>query len=292
MTTSTDKRHPDSHDHPVVVFVHSTRTRAAKLADVDLASLDAAATESLVASVAALENQVAELKARAVERAQELGVPRSAGTRSTAIWLARHIRVTPAVARRTTRLADSLRDRPVLRHAACAGVVNLDQAVAIHLALREFDRASVDPGLTERDLVARAIECDVPALREAGRQALDDADPDGAAARRSAEVDASQHRAARTTRLSMYDDSGRTHGRFVLPTEKGHQLRAALEGIIEPGRPIESSEQHRGADPERLGRAFVDLLDGAFRSRRVSDLLEAPRRLRDRRRRHDRVRAA
>ncbi|MEO9322467.1 DUF222 domain-containing protein [Nocardioides sp. C4-1] len=268
-----------------MTFVHATRVRAATLADVDLDSLDAAATESLVASVAALENQVAELKARAVGRARDLGLPRASGTRSTAVWLARHTRIEPAVARRTTRLADSLRARPDLRHAMCVGAVNLDQAVAIRASLRTFERASIDPAVVERHLVEQASLCNVGALRDLARQALDDADPAGAAARRAAEHHARQHRATGTTRLSMYDDDGRTHGRFILPVEKGHQLRAALESLVEPGRAATDTEAQRTPDAESLGRAFVQLLEGSIRSRRVSDLLDAPRRLRDRRRR-------
>src|SRR5215218_3603702 len=94
--------------HPVAGFVRAARRRLDALAETPMWSLGAAETEALVADLATVEAQLAELEARAIAHAEDLHLPREKGCKNTTQWVAATTHLTTAAAGRKTRLAEAL----------------------------------------------------------------------------------------------------------------------------------------------------------------------------------------
>lgn len=116
----------------------------------------------------------------------------------------------------------------------------------------------------ETHLVAAAAHHDAKALRILGKRLLEVVAPDEADAHEARLLEAEEARAAQATRLTLVDDGhGQVHGRFTIPTLAGAQLKKMLLALTAPKHltAAETASVERRPTPQRLGAAFVELIE-------------------------------
>ena len=88
--------------------------------------------------------------------------------------------------------------------------------------------------------------------------------PDLADAYESDRLEKEEAKAAQAARLTMTDDGhGKVHGRFTLPTLQAAELKKMLLALAAPKHlaATEGPGVERRPGPERMGRAFMELID-------------------------------
>lgn len=254
--------------HPIATVVCAAREAIADLADMPTWTLDASASRELVKEIAALEAQVAELEARVIGQAEQSGAVAEDGARSVQAWLRHHTKITAGEASRKARLAGVGEQT---RSALTRGQLHAEQALVITSAVRELadgdEVTQDDQRRAEKFLVAEAAHVDAHDLRRLGRRILETIDPAAADEHEARLLEKQEARAAKQTRLSMWDDGeGLTHGTFAMPTAQASMLRKALHAHAAPKhvRAVEGAGAY-DADkptPARLGEAFVAYVEG------------------------------
>ncbi len=238
--------------HRVSAATAQMRAIAGTVADASVWSMDPAETTSTLVELTRLEAQVAELKARVAEHADD---------QTLDAWGHRTRQTTPAVFGQV-RLGHALVVRSHVRDALAAGDLVVDQARVIVRALEQLP-GDLDPELTEqaeRHLVAEARHHTARTLRILGRRLLDVVAPDLADAHEAKLLEREERDALLATKLTLWDDGhGTTHGRFTLPTYHGAALKKMLLAIAAPKRQEPGAERKPG--PERQGRAFCELIE-------------------------------
>ncbi|MEI5675649.1 MULTISPECIES: HNH endonuclease signature motif containing protein [unclassified Nocardioides] len=253
--------------HPVPGLLARTGDNVAALRDAWLLNLSADETGRALIEADRLQSQLTELQARLAAHADAVDTAGPSGATSTANWLAVATRQTRTSTHRLMRLADAL-DRELyepVRHALAEDAVNPEQALVITDAVDALP-AEVTDRVREKAigiLLDHARHHDAKDLRRIGKRILDVVAPEIGEAHEAKLLAAEEHRALASARVTMSDDGhGTTYGRFQVPTATGDTLRKMLTAIAAPKR-------HTGADrgevrrpgPERMGRAFVELLD-------------------------------
>jgi hypothetical protein len=252
--------------HRVSVATAQMRAAAASVAGASVWSMDAAETAATLVALTRLEAQVAELKARVAVHADFLSVGAAAGATSTANWLAHQTKQTRPAAHRVLRLGQVLENRPATATALAAGEVLVEQAQVIVHALEQLP-TDLDADLVaraERHLVAEAAHHDAKTLRIIGRRLLEVIAPDEADAHEAALLEQEEREAMQACRLTMTDDGhGKTYGRFTLPTTQSGMFKKMLLALAAPKHltAMEGASVERRPGPERLGRAFCELIE-------------------------------
>ena len=228
--------------------------------------MDAGETGAVLDDVLRAEAQLSELKARLVSHAGAVDLPAQSAAKSTAHWLAHRATMTAAQARRTTTMATGLEQHGHPRAALVAGRIHLEQAEVILRALADLPDG-LDLLTLERaecHLLAEAAHHDAKALRTLGRRLLEVIDPDAAEAQEAQVLEREERDAQAAARLVMWDDGhGKVHGRFTLPALEGAMLAKAVLAFAAPRhRSAQGRLGARRPSPERLGRAFAELISG------------------------------
>ena len=164
------------------------------------------------------------------------------------------------------RFGYQLDTHPLVKDTLAAGDLLADQAhVIIHAVTQLPD--TLDPDLVaqaEAHLVAQAQDHDAKALRILGRRLLDVIDPAAADAHEAKLLERDEADAAMVCRLTMVDDGhGKVHGRFTLPTLQAAALKKMVLALAAPKHvaATEGAGVQRRPGPERMGRAFAELVD-------------------------------
>ena len=252
--------------HRVASATAQLREIADGVVDVSVWSMTAAEAASTLVELTRLEAQVVELKARVAAHADELQVGHDAGATSTANWLAHTTKQTLPAAAGTVRLGYDLATHDLVRDALAAGELRTEQARVIIDAVRALP-GDLDPDLViraEHHLVGEAAHHDARTLRILGRRLLEVVAPDLADAHEADLLEKEEAKAAEATRLTMTDDGhGKTHGRFTLPTAQAAMLRKYLLALAAPKHlaATQGAGVERRPGPERLGRAFAELIE-------------------------------
>ncbi|NUS51831.1 MAG: DUF222 domain-containing protein, partial [Nocardioidaceae bacterium] len=185
------------------------------------------------------------------------------GATSTTAWLAHATRCTRAAARSDVRLAHALEEErhAVTRTALAAGDLTLDQARVVVGSLHALpDDAPpwVRPEAQKRLVELAALHAP-PALRLLGRRVYEVVDPEAADRDEGRRLEAQEAAAARATYLQLQDNHDGTHSlRARLPDLHAAMLTKALHALDQPRLRPDGPTPTR---PERLGRAFCDLLE-------------------------------
>src|SRR3954469_14314627 len=252
--------------HQVSAAVARMREAADAVTDASVWSMDPAQTKATLVEVTRLEAQVAELKLRVAAHAGELRLGEEEGATSTATWWAHTTRQVRPTATGQVRLAHALTERTHVRAALAAGELRVEQAgVIIHALAKppgDLDAELVERA--ERHLVAQARHHHAKELQVLGRRLLDVIAPDVADAHEARLLAREEADALAACRLTIVDDGhGQTHGRFTLPTLHGAMLKKMLLAIAAPKHQTATHGQgvERRPGPERLGRAFCELLE-------------------------------
>jgi hypothetical protein len=252
--------------HRVASATAQLRGIADTLVDASVWSMDPVEAAITLVELTRLESQVTELRSRVAAHADELQVGSEVG--STANWLAHQTRQTRPGVARTVRLGYDLATHDLVRAALARGDLRVEQAQVILHAVKTLPE-DLDPDLViraERHLVTAAQQHDAKALKILGRRLLEVVAPDLADAHEADLLEQEEARAAQATRLTMTDDGhGKTYGRFTLPTAHAARLKKMLLAIAAPKHQTATHGPGAGVQrrpgPERLGRAFVELIE-------------------------------
>lgn len=249
--------------HPVPGLLARTGDNLTALRDAWLLNLSADETGRALIEADRLQSQLTELQARLAAHADAVDTAGPSGATSTANWLAFATRQTRTSTHRLMRLAAAL-DRELyepVRRALADGAVNPEQALIVTDAVDTLP-AEVTTAVRQKAigiLLDDAQHHDAKDLRRIGRRILDVVAPEIGEAHEAKLLAAEEQRALAAPRLTMSDDGhGTTFGRFQVPTATGDTLRKMLTAIAAPRR---HHGQERRPGPERMGRAFVELLD-------------------------------
>ena len=257
---------PTTPRHRVSIETARMRDHLASLDQVPVWSMDPLEAGATLADLTRLEAQVVALKTRVAAHADTVEAGTEHGASSTANWLAHTTRTTRPAAHRTVRLGHTLAAHDTVRHALATGDLMTEQAEAIIDAVEQLPD-DLESDLVERaeaHLVAEAAHHDAKALRILGKRLLEVIAPDQADAHEARLLEAEEARAAEATRLTMVDDGhGQTHGRFTIPTLAGAQLKKMLLALAAPKHltAAETASVERRPSPQRLGAAFVELIE-------------------------------
>lgn len=231
-----------------------------------------------LASVTALEAQVASLRLALLGEAEQRRVAEQSGATGTDAWAAQLTGSTRAVMAGGLRLARLLRETyAATREAFAAGRIGVDQVRVIVNAAERLP-AKVTPAQraeAEQVLVDKAVAgIDPGRLRQAARRMLERIDRELADEHEADQLEKEQQRAEAETWLSLRDNGdGTVSGRFTIPELHAALLRAALEKLTAPrrwsrnkaGQPV-VDDTVPGEGPtlswtERLGAGFCELLE-------------------------------
>jgi hypothetical protein len=254
--------------HRVASATAQLRGIADTLVDASVWSMDAVETASTLVELTRLESQVTELRSRVAAHADELQVGSDVGATSAANWLAHTVKDTRPGAARTVRLGYDLAPHDLVPAGLARGDRRVGQAQVILHAVNDLPDG-LDPDLViraERHLVTAAQQHDAQALKILGRRLLEVVAPELADAHEADLLEQEEARAAQATRLTMTDDGhGKTYGRFTLPTAHAARLKKMLLAIAAPKHQTATHGPGAGVQrrpgPERLGRAFVELIE-------------------------------
>jgi hypothetical protein len=250
--------------HPVTRVVLGVREQLTCLTTTPVWSMTPGETTATIADLGALAAQVAELKARLLSHATRIDLPGATAASCTANWHAHTTKTTRPTARRAMRLATGLETHEPTRQALSQGTVHLEQAEVILRALAELPDDLDPPVLAKAEayLLGQAAHHDAQTLRIMGRHLLEVIDPDAADAHEAKLLEREERDAQAATRLTMWENDGKVHGRFTLDILTGAILKKAVLAF--------ASRRHRASTgpldpelrptPERLGRAFTELI--------------------------------
>jgi hypothetical protein len=218
----------------------------------------------LVEQVAALEAQLAAVRAEALVEVDTRAVPRRRlRWASTSDWLAHATGCTKSHATRTLRHAhDLLGDRGETLQALRSGAVSSAQAAVVADAIADLPGDRMLRRRAERTLLEEAARLDATDLSKVARRIADTVDPDREDRKAEAEL-AREEREAHARRFFSLSDDGaggvRLHGRGTL--EDAAVLRAALLPLTqpEPSTDPETGEE-RELDPRDHGARMWDAL--------------------------------
>ncbi len=219
--------------------------------------------------------QAAELRLRLVAVAHSRDLAKRDAATSTPAWFAGRARLDRREAGRLVRLAAALdRDATATRTALAAGEVNADQAQVICRVLADLptDVIATDRVRAEAWLIEQAQHWGPAELARLGKRIFEVIARDQADAREEAALRDEERRARALTWLSMQRrGDGTTRGGFVIPDAQADMLSTVLEAMSAPRRGGRDTADPDGPDPgtkerpltypERLGRAFCDLIE-------------------------------
>ena len=250
--------------HRVSRAVADARDDLTEVADASVWSMGAEETMATIDELAALAAQVAELQARLLLHADQIGLPRQTGATSTANWHGHRTRTTRPVAHRTMRLATGLEQREATRTALAEGRIHAEQAHVILDGLTQLPD-DLDPKLVEQaeqHLITQAADFDANGLRHLARRLLDVVAPEEADAHEARLLEKEEREAARATTFAMWEDGhGKVHGRFTLDGLTGAMFKKAVLAFAAPKhRASHGLLGERRPTPERLGQAFAELV--------------------------------
>jgi hypothetical protein len=254
--------------HPIAGAVLRAGAEVASVAEFPPLSMEAEEAGRTLVEIDRLISQLTELQSRVAIQADEVDVAGPTGATSTANWLAIATHQTRSTTHRLMRLAHAI-DRDAyepVRHALAAGAVNPEQALVITDAVDALPDV-VSPELRTKAiavLLEEAAHHDAKDLRRLGKRILNVIAPEIGEAHEARLLAAEEARALASARLTMTDDGhGTTYGRFQIPTLAGDILRKMLTAIAAPKHQTATHGpgQERRPGPERMGRAFVELLE-------------------------------
>jgi hypothetical protein len=248
--------------HRVGAAVSAARTAIGSVAGERLWSMTAGETEQALDDLAALEAQIAELKARALSHAERLGLPAEMGARSVAVLLARRQRLTRPEAHRQARLATGLDAHPTTAAAMSEGRIRDEQALAIIAGVDALPD-ELDAGLVvkaEEHLIELAAEYDAKALKGFARTILEVVAPELAEAHLAKQLEKLERDAEDANRFRIWETpQGRFKGDFDLDGFSGAALKKALHATAAPKhRAAKGPLGERLPTVERLGAAFAE----------------------------------
>jgi hypothetical protein len=248
--------------HRVGAAVSTARTAIGSVAGERLWSMTAGETEQALDDLAALEAQIAELKARALSHAERLGLPAEMGARSVAVLLARRQRLTRPEAHRQARLATGLDAHPTTAAAMSEGRIRDEQALAIIAGVDALPD-ELDAGLVvkaEEHLIELAAEYDAKALKGFARTILEVVAPELAEAHLAKQLEKLERDAEDANRFRIWETpQGRFKGDFDLDGLSGACLKKALHATAAPKhRAAKGPLGERLPTAERLGAAFAE----------------------------------
>jgi hypothetical protein len=252
--------------HRVSVAVAHAHTEMDAVTDASLWSMSAAETAKTLVALTRLKARVAELESRVAVHADFLSVGAAAGATSTANWLAHETRQTRPAAHRVVGLGQVLENRPATATALAAGDLLVEQAQVIVHALEQLP-GDLDADLiakAEAHLVAEARHYDAKTLRILGRRLLEVVAPEEADAHEAKLLEHEERRAEQTMRITITDDGhGTTYIRSAVPTRHGAMFKKMLLALAAPKHltATEGASAERRPGPERLGRAFCELIE-------------------------------
>jgi uncharacterized protein DUF222 len=252
--------------HLVAATITQLRALVDGVADASVWSMSGQEAATALVEVTRLEAQVVELTARVAAHADEVGVGDHVGATSTAAWLAHSTRQTRPAAAGVVRLGHDLGSYDHVRTALAHGDLRLEQArVILHAIRRLPDDLDADLLVkAEQHLVAAAAEHDARTLVILGRRLLEVIAPELADEHERRLLEQEEAKAAQATRLTMSEDGhGKVHGRFTLPAFQAAMLKKMLLALSAPKHlaATHGAGVERRPSPERLGRAFADLIE-------------------------------
>ncbi|MGY5884962.1 DUF222 domain-containing protein [Modestobacter lacusdianchii] len=208
-----------------------------------MSALDALATDDLhglsdggvldrTALLVAVQNRVAAELTRTVRHGETTQAAEHDGLKSMRSWLIGHARLSAAEASRVVRSGRALEHFPALAAGFAEGAVTAAQMDVVASAVGEPERAraaeqDVDLGAFDRVWAQVAVGSPHQSLAVAVRAFEDALDPDGI------EPDPTE---GRRLTIAKHADGSIT-GRFDLDAVGGEKVQAAIESIVQAGRP-------------------------------------------------------
>jgi hypothetical protein len=191
-----------------------------------------------------------ELAVRLAAAAEDRGLARQNGCTSSTAWLAQVAGVSKFEASKLVALSRLLAEEVErTRLAWSRGLISTEQAGVIVRSITTLPDwfGEHERGDAEQVMLDHAPHLTLDDLRRLGNHIIEVIDPDGADEIIGQQLEAQEHKAFDSTRLSLVDDGrGLTSIKGQIPTAQGAMLRTALEGLAAPRR------QHL-LDPETMG---------------------------------------
>ena len=223
----------------------------------DLHGLGEGAVLDRVALLVAVQNRVAAELTRTVRHADVTQAAERDGLKSMRSWLIGHARLAPAEASRIVRSGKALEHFPALAAGHAEGAVTADQVDVVARVVGHAEvSAAAEQGidLAPFDQAWTAVACEAPhqSLGIAVQAFAEALDPDGV------EPDPTE---GRSLTIAKHAD-GSVTGRFDLDALGGERVQAAIESIVQAGRPKgdERTRAQQNAD------ALVQLCDNQLAS--------------------------
>lgn len=209
------------------------------------------------------EVQALMLTASAV--ADRKDVAATQGATSMQDWLAREAGVSRRDAGRDLKLARDLEKRaPLTREAMGQPRMSPKKAEVITGALEKLppQLGPEERSTVEADLVKKAQRHSLEDLRRAAKRSVEVLDPTWADQREATQLEREerQARAKATFWMNQPNDEGMVEGGFSIDALTADILRSALEAKTAPRNSTSESFEDKVPHPQRLGRAFVDVL--------------------------------
>jgi hypothetical protein len=256
--------------HPILACVTEIATAVKDVADVQPCFMRTAEKAEALLGLVAVENQLAELKARLLAAADD--VAEAAGDRDPAVWLSGHANTDTRATRAEWHLAKELdRNHSAVTAGMRDGAVSPVQARVIVDAITHLP-GDLDPDLlasAETHLVSQAAHFRPSQLRRLGRRLLEVIAPEIAEAEEAKALAAMEQRARDTMRLSLHPrGDGTTRITGLLPDETAARLKTYLEAYTNPRQAsttgLETSTGYssdRRPQRQQYAHAFAALLE-------------------------------
>ncbi len=261
---------------PVAHRVAAAREAVEAAAAVPVGSLDTDEVSESLASLVALESQVAALKLTVLREADRRDLAEREAATGTDAWAARLTGTTRAVMAGGLWLARLLTERyDATREAFAAGRITEAQVRIIVRAAETLpseispaQRTAAETALVDAALAGLAGR----RLRTRGRRMLEVIGSDLADAHEAQTLRDEESRAEAETWLTLHDNgNGTWSGRFTVPDLHGQLLATALQRLSAPRRLSRTADGESVVDDtvpglsfswsERLGAAFCELVE-------------------------------
>jgi hypothetical protein len=259
--------------HPLVAAARELEAVLDSVTGIDPMYATTTDKATLLLELTRIGTRVAALRAGVLAVAADVaqdGIARTPGA-----WLARESHLSPREGLGEEHLGVALRDRwHHVAEAAATGAVTWEQAQVLVRCLEDLpgDLDAVLLGKAEAHLVAEAAHFGPAELRRLGRHVLEVVAPDLAEHHQLRALEAEEHRARATTRLSFRPRGDGTTDLFArLPDHVAGRLRAYLDSYTAPRRTHLDQAAEGGSDvgsdvaglslPRRRGEAFCALLE-------------------------------
>ena len=252
------------HSHPLLACLDDVSRSIRSVDHVQPVYLSPSVRAEVLAKIAVLKAQTAELELRTIAASDDLG--EQMGARDAGAWLTRTTLVDRRAAHGAVKLAKALDEKYVrVAEAMRTGVVNRAQAAVIVHALDALPDGvdAVTRRRAERDLIGFAAVHDPGQLRQLGERILEVVAPEIAEEAEARAVEREEQRAQIKLSLRVRDrGDGTDVVNAILPHAVTARLLTYVDALASPRKqPGGSEELDRVPLSRRRGMAFATVLE-------------------------------